>query len=246
MKVLIVDDEPLARERLRRFCEEDLSGYHVIAEASDGANAIREAQQHHPDVVLLDVRMPGMDGIEAARHLAEIEPAPAIIFTTAYDDYALDAFAVHAVGYLLKPVRRDKLEEALKAAAKPNAVQLAALRGDDNNKPRARSHISARVRGNLVLVKVDDILYFQADQKYITVRHAGGEVLIEEALKDLEEEFGDRFVRIHRNALVALDGIVALERDALGRTVVKLKGLSETLEVSRRHLPGLRATLKQL
>jgi len=246
VKVLIVDDEPLARERLRRFCEEDLSGYQVIAEASDGANAIREAQQHHPDVVLLDVRMPGMDGIEAARHLAEIEPAPAIIFTTAYDDYALDAFAVHAVGYLLKPVRRDKLEEALKAAAKPNAVQLAALRGDDSNKPRARSHISARVRGNLVLVKVDDILYFQADQKYITVRHAGGEVLIEEALKDLEEEFGDRFVRIHRNALVALDGIVALERDALGRTVVKLKGLSETLEVSRRHLPGLRATLKQL
>jgi len=246
VKVLIVDDEPLARERLRRFCEEDLSGYQVIAEASDGANAIREAQQHHPDVVLLDVRMPGMDGIEAARHLAELEPAPAIIFTTAYDDYALDAFAVHAVGYLLKPVRRDKLEEALKAAAKPNAVQLAALRGDDSNKPRARSHISARVRGNLVLVKVDDILYFQADQKYITVRHAGGEVLIEEALKDLEEEFGDRFVRIHRNALVALDGIVALERDALGRTVVKLKGLSETLEVSRRHLPGLRATLKQL
>lgn len=246
MKVLIVDDEPLARERLRRFCEEDLSGYQVMAEASDGANAIREAQQHHPDVVLLDVRMPGMDGIEAARHLAELEPAPAIIFTTAYDDYALDAFAVHAVGYLLKPVRRDKLEEALKAAAKPNAVQLAALRGDDSNKPRARSHISARVRGNLVLVKVDDILYFQADQKYITVRHAGGEVLIEEALKDLEEEFGERFVRIHRNALVALDGIVALERDALGRTVVKLKGLSETLEVSRRHLPGLRATLKQL
>lgn len=245
MKVLIVDDEPLARERLRRFCEEDLSGYSVVAEASDGAAAIREAQQHTPDVVLLDVRMPGMDGIEAARHLAELEPAPAVIFTTAYDDYALDAFAVHAVGYLLKPVRCDKLEDALKIAAKPNAVQLAALRGD-SGKPRARSHISARVRGNLVLIKIEDILYFQADQKYITVRHAGGEVLIEEALKDLEEEFGDRFVRIHRNALVALAGIVALERDALGRTVVKLKGITETLEVSRRHLPGLRATLKQL
>lgn len=246
MKVLIVDDEPLARERLRRFCEEDLTGYSVVAEAGDGAAAIREVQQHHPDVVLLDVRMPGMDGIEAARHLADLEPAPAIIFTTAYDDYALDAFAVHAVGYLLKPVRRDKLEEALKAAARPNAVQLAALRGDDNSKPRARSHISARVRGNLVLVKVEDILYFQADQKYITVRHGGGEVLIEEALKDLEEEFADRFVRIHRNALVALNGIMALERDALGRTVVRLKGINETLEVSRRHLPGLRATLKQL
>jgi two-component system, LytTR family, response regulator AlgR len=245
VKVLIVDDEPLARERLRRFCEEDLSGYQVVAEASDGAAAIREAQQHGPDVVLLDVRMPGMDGIEAARHLAELEPAPAVIFTTAYDEYALDAFAVHAVGYLLKPVRRDKLEEALKVAARPNAVQLAALRGD-SGKARARSHISARVRGNLVLIKIDDILYFQADQKYITVRHHGGEVLIEEALKDLEEEFGSRFVRIHRNALVALDGIVALERDALGRTVVKLKGIGETLEVSRRHLPGLRATLKQL
>lgn len=246
MNLLIVDDEPLARERLRRLCEEDLSGHTVVAEAGDGTSAIAAAQQHAPDVVLLDVRMPGMDGIEAARHLAELDPAPAVIFTTAYDDYALDAFAVHAVGYLLKPVRRDKLDEALKAAARPNRVQLAALRGDANGKAQARSHISARVRGNLVLIRVDDILYFQADQKYITVRHGGGEVLIEEALKDLEEEFGARFVRIHRNALVALDGIVALERDALGRTVVRMKGISETLEVSRRHLPGLRATLKQL
>ena len=246
MKVLIVDDEPLARERLRRCCEEDLTGYQVVAEAGDGAAAIQQAQQHQPDVVLLDVRMPGMDGIEAARHLADLEPAPAVIFTTAYDDYALDAFAVHAVGYLLKPVRRDKLEDALKMAARLNAVQLAALRGPEDNKPRMRSHISARVRGNLVLIKTADILYFQADQKYITVRHSAGEVLIEEALKDLEEEFANKFVRIHRNALVALDGIVALERDALGRTVVKLKGISETLEVSRRHLPGLRATLKQL
>ncbi|NQD36118.1 response regulator transcription factor [Permianibacter sp. IMCC34836] len=245
MKVLIVDDEPLARERLRRFCEEDLTGYSVVAEASDGASAVTQAQQHAPDVVLLDVRMPGMDGLEAARHLAELDPAPAVIFTTAYDDYALEAFAVHAVGYLLKPVRREKLEEALKAAAKPNRVQLAALRGDDG-KTRARSHISARVRGNLMLIKIDDVLYFQADQKYITVRHPAGEVLIEEALKDLEEEFGERFVRIHRNALVALAGIVALERDALGRTVVRMKGIHETLEVSRRHLPGLRATLKQL
>ena len=143
-------------------------------------------------------------------------------------------------------MRRDKLEDALKMAARLNAVQLAALRGPEDNKPRMRSHISARVRGNLVLIKTADILYFQADQKYITVRHSAGEVLIEEALKDLEEEFANKFVRIHRNALVALDGIVALERDALGRTVVKLKGISETLEVSRRHLPGLRATLKQL
>ena len=245
MKVLIVDDEPLARERLRRCCEEDLTGYQVVAEANDGASAIAEAQRHAPDVVLLDVRMPGMDGIEAARHLAELDPAPAVIFTTAYDDYALAAFAVHAVGYLLKPVRREKLEEALNAAAKPNRVLLATLRGEDG-KVRARSHISARMRGNLVLVKIEEVLYFQADQKYITVRHPGGEVLIEEALKDLEEEFGERFVRIHRNALVALAGIVALERDALGRTVIRMKGISETLEVSRRHLPGLRATLRQL
>jgi len=245
VKVLIVDDEPLARERLRRCCEEDLTGYQVVAEANDGASAIAEAQRHAPDVVLLDVRMPGMDGIEAARHLAELDPAPAVIFTTAYDDYALAAFAVHAVGYLLKPVRREKLEEALNAAAKPNRVLLATLRGEDG-KVRARSHISARMRGNLVLVKIEEVLYFQADQKYITVRHPGGEVLIEEALKDLEEEFGERFVRIHRNALVALAGIVALERGALGRTVIRMKGISETLEVSRRHLPGLRATLRQL
>lgn len=246
MKLLIVDDENLARERLRRLCEESGLALQVVGEAADGASAVQLAGATHPDVVLLDVRMPGMDGIEAARHLARLEPPPAIIFTTAYDEYALEAFDVHAIGYLLKPVRKEKLAETLQLAQRLNPAQLQAI-GRDAHAPAARQYISARVRGNVVLVPVSEVLYFQADQKYITVRHLHGEVLIEESLKDLEQEFGDRFVRIHRNALVALSAIAALERDALGRTVVAFRnGISDRLEISRRHLPDVRARVKHL
>ncbi len=246
MKLLIVDDETLARERLRRLCEESGLALQVTGEAADGASAVQMAAELHPDVVLLDVRMPGMDGIEAARHLSRLESPPAIIFTTAYDEYALEAFDVHAIGYLLKPVRKEKLAETLQLAQRLNPGQLLAI-GRDAHAPAARQYISARVRGNVVLVPVSEVLYFQADQKYITVRHLHGEVLIEESLKDLEQEFGDRFVRIHRNALVALSAIAALERDALGRTVVAFRnGISDRLEISRRHLPDVRARVKHL
>ncbi len=244
MRVLIVDDEALARDRLRQLCS-DIPSVDIVGEAADGAQAIQLCAQLQPDVVLLDVRMPGMDGIETAQHLNAQELSPAIIFTTAFDDYAVQAFGVHAVGYLLKPVRQEKLAEALNSAARMNRVQLAALRQHEPEN-KNRSHISARVRGNIVLIPVNDIYYFQADQKYITVRHEGGEVLIEEALKDLEEEFGNRFARIHRNALVCLNRVAGLERDALGRTLISLRGVNDKLEVSRRHLPELRATLKHL
>ncbi|QGX40354.1 LytR/AlgR family response regulator transcription factor [Permianibacter aggregans] len=244
MKLLLVDDEPLARERLRALIQESFDDIDIVAEAADGVQALAEAGKHLPDVVLLDVRMPGMDGIETARHLAQLEPPPAVIFTTAYDDYALEAFGVHALGYLLKPIKQDKLEAALQSVIKPNRAQIAALK--DGVEKSTRTHISARVRGNLVLIKLSDVFYFQADQKYITVRHRDGEVLIEEALKDLENEFAPRFIRIHRNALVALDAIAAVERDALGRTVVRLRDIDESLEVSRRHLADLRELLKAI
>ena len=244
MKLLLVDDEPLARERLRALIQESFDDIDIVAEAADGVQALAEAGKHLPDVVLLDVRMPGMDGIETARHLAQLEPPPAVIFTTAYDDYELEAFGVHALGYLLKPIKQDKLEAALQSVIKPNRAQIAALK--DGVEKSTRTHISARVRGNLVLIKLSDVFYFQADQKYITVRHRDGEVLIEEALKDLENEFAPRFIRIHRNALVALDAIAAVERDALGRTVVRLRDIDESLEVSRRHLADLRELLKAI
>lgn len=244
MRILIVDDEPLARDRLRRLCSE-IPDAQIVGEAGDGANAVNTAAEMQPDVVLLDVRMPGMNGLEAARHIATQEPAPAIIFTTAYDDYALQAFHVHAVGYLLKPIEKDKLQQALYMAARPNKVQLSAIKAADG-KPVARTHISARVRGNIVLIPINEVYYFQADQKYVTVRHEGGEVLIEEALKELEEEFSAQFVRIHRNALICLNRVQGLERDALGRSLLTLRGIGDKLEVSRRHLTDLRATLKHL
>ena len=244
MNVMIVDDEPLARDRLRALLTEEFDDINVVAEAGDGVQALVEAGKHTPDLVFLDVRMPGMDGIEAARHLAQLEPAPAVVFTTAYDDYALEAFGVHALGYLLKPIKVEKLNEVIRSVARPNRAQLAALK--DGVEKQSRSHISARMRGNLVLIKLTDVQYFQADQKYITVRHHAGEVLIEEALKDLEQEFAPRFIRIHRNALVAVDAIAAVERDNMGRTVVRMRETGDCLEVSRRHLAELRELLKAI
>lgn len=240
MKLIIVDDEPLARSRLRQLVEA-LPGCEVAGEAGDGRAALELVARENPDVVLLDIRMPGMDGLEAARHLAGFEAPPAVIFTTAYDHYAIAAFDAQAAGYLLKPVRAERLKEALAAARRPNRAQLAALGAEMRS---ARRHISARMRGELKLVPVDEVLYFRADQKYVTVRHAQGEVLIEESLKSLEEEFGDRFLRIHRNALVAADRVAALERDEHGHAFIRLRGCEETLEVSRRMAGEVRRRLK--
>lgn len=242
MKIVIVDDEAPARARLRRLIEE-IAGHEVVGEAANGSEALLQAEQQHPDVLLLDIRMPGIDGLEAARHLAALENPPAVVFTTAYGDHALDAFSAHAIDYLLKPIRKERLEEALSRVRKLNRAQRAVLAG--GNTPSARSHICARVRGDLQLVPLDDVRYFLADQKYVTVRHGGGALLIEESLKSLEQEFGSRFVRVHRNALVALAHVSALTRDAQGLVRVQLRGVPEALEVSRRHLRALRKTLAE-
>jgi hypothetical protein len=143
----------------------------------------------------MDIRMPGMDGLEASRHLAQMDEPPAIIFTTAYSEHALEAFNTHAVSYLVKPIRQERLARALAKARKLTQAQLATLAMESD--PQCRSHICARIRGNLELISVDDVIFFQADQKYITVRHRNGEILIEDALKNPETEFSKRFIRIH-------------------------------------------------
>jgi two-component system response regulator AlgR len=232
MKILIVDDEPPARDRLKRLVEE-MEGCECAGEAGTGKEAIALAGKLAPDVVLMDIRMPGMDGVEAARHLSRLDEPPAVIFVTAYDEYALQAFETQAVGYLLKPVRREKLADTLQRAARLTKPQLAMLAREVAPKQR-RTHLSVRMRGELRLIPVEDVLFFVADQKYVTVRHQGGEELIEESLRSLEDEFAPDFVRVHRNALVAARHIASIERSSDGSYAVRLRGYDAELPVSRR------------
>ena len=242
MNLMIVDDEHLARDRIRRMLDGE-SGYEVVGQAANGMEAVQLAQQIKPDLVLMDIRMPGMDGLEAARHISELEEPPAVIFCTAYEEHAIEAFNVQAVGYLLKPVRKADLSHALENAQRANKAQLMALAASEGNQ---RSHISARTRRGVELVPIDDVLYFRADQKYVTVRHAGGELLIDETLRELEEEFGPRFLRVHRNALVSVRHIQGLERLNDGAYQVALRDLEERVDVSRRHVSSVRKTVKNL
>ncbi|HJS21526.1 MAG TPA: LytTR family DNA-binding domain-containing protein [Steroidobacteraceae bacterium] len=232
MRILIVDDEPPARDRLKRLIEE-LDGCECAGEAANGTEAISLVSRLAPDVVLLDIRMPGMDGVEAAQHLSRLEEPPAVIFVTAYDEYALRAFDAQAVGYLLKPVRKEKLADTLQRAARLTRPQLMALARHAAPAQR-RTHLSVRLRGELRLIPLEEVLYFLADQKYVTVRHIGGQELIEESLRSLEEEFAPDFVRIHRNSLVAARHIASIERSGDGQYAVRLRGHDGELPVSRR------------
>jgi two-component system response regulator AlgR len=232
--VLIVDDEAPARSRLRQLVAE-LPPYTVIGEAAHGEEALALCGRLEPDVVLLDIRMPGLDGLAVAGQLAGWARRPAVVFTTAYDAHAVQAFEAQAVGYLLKPVRRERLQQALDHAARIGRSQLRQLRGT-----APRRHLCVPRGRGIALVPIDEVLCFHADQKYVTVRHVGGEALLSEPLKDLETEFGDRFVRSHRNALVACDWIEALERRADGGWQLRLRGGHGPLPVSRRHLAGVK------
>jgi len=233
IRLLIVDDEPPARERLRRLLG-DLRDVAVVGEAGNGREAVELCARLAPDVVLLDIRMPGMDGIEAARHLTALQSPPAVVFTTAYDEHALDAFEAHAVGYLLKPVRREKLARAVRHAARVASPQLLRL-AEGSQLGRRRAQICARVGHRLSMIPVGEVLYFGAEQKYVRVRHRGGQGLIEESLRSLANEFAPDFVRIHRNSLVAVRHVSAVERTAEGQYLVRLSGCDECLPVSRRH-----------
>lgn len=244
MKAIVADDEALARERLIDLLGE-IGSIEVVAEARDGREAIEAVEAHHPDLLLIDIRMPRMDGLEAARHLGSFEQAPAIIFCTAYDEHALAAFDANAVDYLVKPIRIERLRVALERASRFNHEVLQALESKDSTQ-RERSHLCARVRGNLVLVPIVDIDYLLAEDKYVVVHHGCNEVLIEESLKALETEFGERFVRIHRNCLVALDKLAGLTRTADGRVLAKIESVDTELEVSRRNLPALRKLVRTL
>jgi two-component system response regulator AlgR len=237
MKLLIVDDEPPARQRLRQLLEE-IGDCEIVAEAGNGEEALALCSETQPDIVLLDIRMPGLSGIEIARHIDTLEDPPAVIFTTAYDQYAVEAFETEAVGYLLKPVRKEKLAHALRHAGRISPTRLAKVAKSAGIDDR-REQICARLGEQLRLIPVSDIYYFVADQKYITVKHKGGENLIDESLKSLAEEFSSDFVRIHRNALVAEKQISAVERTEDGQYVVRVRDCGTVLQVSRRHAAEL-------
>ncbi|MHB1186329.1 LytR/AlgR family response regulator transcription factor [Thiobacillus sp.] len=245
LRVLIVDDEAPARRRLRDVLADctDALAVDIVGEADNGLAALTLVQQQPVDAVLLDIRMPGMDGLECATHLNHLAAPPAIIFSTAYDAYACQAFDLNAVDYLLKPVRADRLVRALSRAHRLNSTTLDRLR---EMHPKARTHLSVNEKGRIVLIPVADILYLKAELKYVTVRTAAREFLIEESLTRLESEFGEVFLRIHRNCLVAsarIREIGKLPGEDDGH-FLRLDGLEERLPVSRRQYSALREKIR--
>ena len=243
IRLLVVDDEPLARERLIAMLAE-IPDVEVAGEAGNGREAVEKALALGVDALLLDIAMPVMDGLEAARHLQSLEAPPAVIFCTAFDNHALAAFETAAVDYLVKPVRQERLAEALERARRQRAGQQGTPTLPPSDKQR--SHLSARLRGSLRLIPIEDVHYLQAEEKYVVVHHARGEDLIEESLKSLETEFADRFLRIHRNCLVASEEFLELRRATDGAVHAVLRHGKAPLEVSRRCVPVLRDKLKHL
>ena len=243
MRIFIADDEAPARERLKALLEDIAPEVEttVAGEAKNGLEVLERLPASGAQVLLLDIQMPGMGGLEVARHLAQLPEAPTVVFVTAHDRHAVEAFELNALDYLLKPVRATRLAAALKkaaAGAAPGREQLARAASG------AREYLSVVERHRILLVPVRDVLFLRAEQKYVTLRTRSQEHLIEESLVALEREFSSRFVRIHRNCLVARAAIRGFERGAGGEEdphwLVVLDGVAERLPVSRRQWPGLR------
>jgi two-component system, LytTR family, response regulator AlgR len=251
LRLLIVDDEAPARTRLRNLLD-DLAAQvptQVVAEAGDGIEALQRIDGLTIDVAVIDIRMPRMDGIELARHLAKQARPPAVIFATAYDQYAVKAFELSAIDYLLKPVKAARLAEALQKAARTPSAPAALVEAAEVIEPGGRRQLRCLERGKVLLVAVADVIYFKAEQKYVTARTREREFLLEESLAQLETELARRFMRIHRNCLVARDAIVGYERDhetageSDPRWALILGNIPERLAVSRRLWPQVKATL---
>ena len=237
LRIAVTDDEAPARSRLKDLLEDvaEMLPLELLVEAENGRRLLDLIVKQPVDVVLMDIRMPEMDGLETAQHLHKLEEPPHVIFTTAFDDYAISAFELHAIDYLVKPIRLRRLHDALARTRSITRVSLDVL---NEVAPDARTHLSAQERGKVFLVPVSDIRYLRAELKYVTIRTADREILLEESLSRLEQEFTERFVRIHRNCLVAKEYIEAFEKEAIdgsdARWVVRVRDLDETLAVSRR------------
>jgi two-component system response regulator AlgR len=240
-QVLIADDEPLARQRLRRLVEA-LSGYQVCGEAVDGNDTLRQIAALEPDILLLDIRMPGMDGMQAAERISRLDNPPALIFCTAYDNYAIQAFEVQASAYLLKPVRKEALADALNRVGRMNRVQRRQLAQQGE---QSTEQLAVRTHRGTELIDLSAIRYCEADQKYVTLHHTSGETVCDYTLKELEQAYPDQLLRIHRNTLVGVRFISALRRSQDGHSHIALKGDNTPLPVSRRHAAHVRQWLQE-
>lgn len=240
-RILIVDDEPLARQRLQRLLDA-LPDYRVCGEAVDGNDALRQIAELDPDIVLLDIRMPGLDGMETAERLARLQSPPALIFCTAYDHYAIQAFDVRAIAYLLKPVRREALADALARAGQVNRVQLQALKQAPEQEA---SQLAVKTHRGTELINLSELQYCEADQKYVTLHHSQGETVCDYTLKELEQAYPNHLIRIHRHTLVGTRFIRGLRRSNDGQTLLALTCDDTLLAVSRRHAAGIRQWLQE-
>lgn len=258
-RILLVDDEAPARQRLADLLSDIAADFPhtIIGQAADGRGALDRLAETPADIALIDVQMPAMTGIELARHLGALPDPPAIVFVTAFDEYAVKAFEVHALDYLMKPVRAQRLLDALNRVRsltqRQTSAIAAAARESGEARGKKRDTIAVVERGRVLLVPVHEILYLKAELKYITIRTAEREYLTEEPLVDLENEFSDVFVRVHRNALVARRAISGFERvesvsngDSVGEPhwVVTLRDVPERLPVSRRQWPVVKEIMR--
>lgn len=232
MRILIADDEPLARARLAALLRE-CEGAEVVASVGDGDAALVACAQHQPELLLLDIAMPGLDGIGVARRLAALPQAPQLVFCTAYEEHALAAYELRAADYLLKPVRVERLREALSRAQ--------ALR---QRAPQRAAFLLAQVHGTPLRIPLDEVLYLSADDKYVTVHRAGDDGLSEQSLKTIEDAFPERFIRVHRACLIPVARLLGLRRDADGTLHALIAGSDAEPEVSRRNQAAVRRLLR--
>ncbi len=246
MKILIADDEQPARTRLRHLLQQSGSAVEVVGEAENGDQVLEMCQHLQPDVVLLDIRMPGKNGLQVCKQLSAFSRPPAVILVTAYDEHALQAFDAHAIDYVLKPVHQQRLDAALRKAIFFQSAQQ--LNTENNNTTKTdskRTHVSVKDRGTVYLVPVSEIIYFKAEQKYVIIRTATLELLSSESLKNLEQEFDGLFMRVHRNSLVAIQFIASLEKQSDGKCFIHFNTIADVIEISRRHLAKARHWLKR-
>lgn len=245
ISVYIVDDESLARDRLKRLIE-SIPNYTVIGEAENGEIAITAIPKIDPDIVLLDIRMPGEDGMAVAEKLSQLKHTPAIIFCTAYDEYAISAFKFNAIGYLLKPVRNEELIQALSNAQKLNQLQVKQAKQQISTKTEDAKVFVANTWQGQELIPFDDIYFFKSDHKYLTVVHEHGETLSDQTLKYLEVEYQDLLIRAHRNTLINKRFISGLIKKQDGHYEINIKNCSQNISVSRRHVSDIKDYLNSL